>query len=89
MTEVSTRIVLSLRKTAGVFFGLRVKMICVDFLPFVLIFPMLNYFRRFNRWFWRLFVAAFMSQLDEVVAVSSANVTKSPILDCDRYSYCN
>lgn len=38
------RIILSLRKTAGVFFGLRVKVICVDLLPFILIFHKLNIF---------------------------------------------
>lgn len=61
------KIVLSFKKTMEVFFGLRVKVICVDFIRFN--FHKLNYFRRFNRWFWRLLVAAFMSQLDEVVAV--------------------
>lgn len=76
------RVIESLRQTEGVFLGSRAKVICVTLFTCILIFHKLNHLYRFYRWSWRFLVAAFMSELDEIIVVLTANMAKLVVLDC-------
>jgi hypothetical protein len=83
LTEVSIRIILSLRKTRGTFFGLILKVICVHLLSFVLIFHKLNYFCNLITCFCIYFMTDYKSGIDKVIAVSTKMVNLV-IFDCAR-----
>ena len=63
-----------LKETSGQSLGLRVKVMCVDFNSFTLIFHALHHFESMLRWFWRWWEQMCGSELAARMAVSSAYV---------------